>query len=97
MGEPAMVGESVNRAFETGEHVEIWRLGGERHGCRGQRRLAVKSRTSENSSGQEVGDGFQTKVLTQMWPSKLAIGINDEGHEVTRRKPSSKSIRWKRK
>jgi len=65
MREAAMVSELIDRSFESGQDIEIRRFGGERHGRRGERGLAVESCPRQNGSGQEVCEWFQRKVLTR--------------------------------
>ena len=65
MREAAMMGEVVNRAFESPEDIEIRRLCGERHGRRGKCSFAIESGAGENCAGQEMGDGFQENFVTQ--------------------------------
>src|SRR6266404_2846932 len=65
MGEPAMVSESEDRTFKSRQHVEVRRFGRKSHGGGGERGLAIKSGAGEACASQKVGDGFQTKVLTQ--------------------------------
>ena len=77
MREPAMVRKSIYRAFDQTDDIEVGSLSSERHGCRSQCRLAVESGAGEDCAGEEVGDGFQRKVLTDQY---------HEGHEGTRRK-----------
>ena len=44
MGESAMMGKAENRAAKKpAEDIEVWSFGGERHGGRGQRGLAIES------------------------------------------------------
>lgn len=65
MRKAAMMSKSINRALETKENVEIGRFCGKRHGCGGERSLAIESCARQDRSGQEVGEWFQRKVLTQ--------------------------------
>ena len=69
MRETSMMREAVHRPFESPKHVKIRRLDGERHGRGGQRGSAIESGPGEYSPGQEVGDRFQVKFVTQptMW------------------------------
>ena len=64
MREPAMVRKSIYRAFDQTDDIEVGSLSSERHGCRSQCRLAVESGASENSASQEMGEGFQIKLVT---------------------------------
>ncbi len=65
MREAAMVSESEDRAFKSRQYVEIRRFGRQRHGRGGKSGLAIKSSAGKACASQKVGDGFQTKVLTQ--------------------------------
>ena len=65
MREAAVMGKSINRAFETAEHVDVRRLGRQSHGRSGEGGLAVESGAGEAGPGQEVGDGLQVNFVTQ--------------------------------
>ena len=86
MRESPVVREIVNRAFESPENIQVGSFGGQRHGGRGERSLAIESSSCENSARQKVSDRFQTDFVPQE-PSLVADGkaIHYEGHEVTRR------------
>lgn len=63
MSEAAMMSKSKNWIFEIAQHVEVRRLGGQRHRGRRQRSLAVKAGSSQACAGQKMGDGFQRSEL----------------------------------
>jgi hypothetical protein len=51
MGETTMMGESVNGAFESREHVEVGCFGRECHGRCGEGGFAIESCSRQNSTG----------------------------------------------
>jgi hypothetical protein len=51
MGETTVVSESVNRAFESPEHIEIGGLRGKRHRRCGEGGFAVESCSPEDRAG----------------------------------------------
>ena len=66
MREPAMVSELHHWPFKSPEHVEVWRFGRQRHRRGGQRAFAVEYGSPKNSAGQEMGNRFQVKFVTQL-------------------------------
>ena len=61
MGEAAVMGESIDRAFECADDIQIRRFGRQGHSRGGESSLAVESGAGEAGSGQEMGEGFQVE------------------------------------
>jgi hypothetical protein len=60
MRETAMVGEAEDGIFEICQDVDIGHFGGQRHGSRGQCRLAIEPGTRQAGASEKVGDRFQS-------------------------------------
>ena len=68
MREASVVGEGEDRPFDDSQHIHVRSFGGERHSRSRQRRFAIESGAGQDCSCQDVGDGFQTNLLTHIEP-----------------------------
>src|SRR3954447_16644929 len=74
MRKAAMMSKVVDGAFESPEDIEVRSLGGECHGRRGQRSLAIESSAGEDCASQEMSDRLQESFVTQHSHSGMASG-----------------------
>ncbi len=71
MGDPAMMLQPCDGAFDSPKNVDVSRLCRQHHGYGRERSFAIESGTRQARAGQKMGDGIQIEILNNRSGFKL--------------------------